>query len=304
MEEKIVNPDVAAYPEAPKLDLSKIKNLDALEAKDKSFVKEIEKTIEKNAKLNAAKKFSFIEEYDLQLPSNGIFYQDEEDENIRNGIVTVRPFSITEEEIMANQAYINNGSMFRRVFNSVITSNFDARKLCSYDSLYLMYALRKLSYGDDYTFKVKCPSETCNKEFETEINISDVPFEELDKELKPVRKIKLPVSKYTVTMKVNRLEDEEELEKMKKMTVNKDTLESILGLVIKTIEILDENGDPLNPKDWKEFYSVLPAMDRVRISKEFSNDGKSPLITITCPKCGEEFSISMPFQSDFFRASN
>ena len=61
-EEKMVNPAMAAYPEAPKLDLSKIKNLDALESKDSSFAKQLEKTVKRTAKQNAVKKFNFVEE--------------------------------------------------------------------------------------------------------------------------------------------------------------------------------------------------------------------------------------------------
>jgi hypothetical protein len=300
-EEKMVNPAMAAYPEAPKLDLSKIKNLDALESKDSSFAKQLEKTVKRTAKQNAVKKFNFVEEYDIQLPSGGIFYQDEEDENIRKGIITIRPLSISEEEMMTNQAYIQNGSMFRRVYDSVIVNNFEAKRLCTYDSLYLMYALRNVSYGDDYTISLKCMNDSCGKEFQHTFNISEVVFDELDKDLTPLRVINLPGSKYTVTMKINRLEDDEELERMKK--AKKDVSETILSYIIKTVELLDNEGKPVNPDDWVDFYSVLPVKDRVAISKAFSKDGTVPTISVICPKCGHEKEVAIPFQSDFFRTA-
>lgn len=300
MENKVENPLAKGMPEAPKLDLSKIKNLDALNVKgDAKFVQEIEKKQKNNAVKNAKSKFNFTEEYDIQLPSKGKFYQDEDDENIKKGIITVRPMSVAEEELMSNQTYIKNGSMFRRVFDSVITNDFEAKKLIAYDSLYLMYALRNVSYGDDYTIELKCPE--CDKTFTHTFNISEVPFDEIEDDVEEKRVIKLPVSKYTVSMRISRLQDDEELERMKK--ANPEVSETILGYIIKTDEIFDDNDEPLDPKDWEDFFTALPVKDRTQISKAFAKDGKAPTIRVVCPKCGTEEEYGIPFQSDFFRSS-
>ena len=120
---------------------------------------------------------------------------------------------MAEEEILTNQAYLKANSAFRILFENCVASDYDASKLLSYDTYFLLYALRNISYGNDYKFDCKCSE--CNKEFEKEINISEIDWEEIPEDVKDVNEITLPVSKFTVKIRLARLGDEEEATRLK-----------------------------------------------------------------------------------------
>lgn len=288
------------YGKAPELDLSKIKNIKAAKGSlDKEFVEKVETNTKKQKK----NKFCFTEEQEVQLPTNGLLYQDSPDEDLRNGIIKIRPMSLADEEILANQSYIKNGSVFTHLLEDCVTSNFDVRKLTSYDVYYLIYTLRRITYGDDYNFEITCPE--CGKKFPYTLNVSDIVFEELEPgdEVKAVKTIQLPVSKYTATIRYEQSGDEEEIYRLRKNPANEDFGDQALALSARTIALVDDDGEPVMPKDFPAFYTALPGMDRAEITKAFSflDVLKIPKLTALCPKCGEDIEDNIPFNKEFFR---
>ena len=116
---------IAQYGEAPALDLSKVKNISANKEKGNN-VQAIETKVKEFSFKEKKNKFCFTEEHEIELPSKGYLYQDSDDEDIRNGIVRLRPMSLADEEIIANQSYVKNGTVFVHLLNSCMLNNFDA----------------------------------------------------------------------------------------------------------------------------------------------------------------------------------
>ena len=286
------------YGAAPKIDLSKIKNVEAINKVGNKEAKDIALKAEVSRKKQTKAKFCFTEEYEVELPTGGVLYQDLGDEDLKNGIVKIKPMSVAEEEIIANQTYINNGSVFRHLLNSCIVNEFDAKDLVPYDVYYLIYALRHYTYGEEYSFDVSC--DECGKQFPFSLNIADVEFPKLDKEETKWKTIKFPVSKYSALMRCTVLGDEEELLKLKK---TKDYGDTVLALTLRTREVFDEEGNPINPKDFPDFFQALPGRDRGAITKAFENiDGlEIPKVTCECPHCGGTQEMAIPFTKEFFR---
>jgi len=284
---------VKQYGPAPEIDLGKIKN-----AKTAGVSKELKQKIETSVKREKKNKFCFTEEQEIELPTKGKLYQDSDNENLRNGIVRVRPMSLADEETITNQSYIKNGTVFTHLLENCIVDDIDVKKLVPYDVYYLLYTLRKITYGEDYRFEVTCPE--CGKKYIREIDISDVEWETLEEVEDFTKTIKLPVSKYTVVIEAASLGNEEEVNRLGKTS---DTGEVILGYVARTREILDDEGNPVNPKDFIDFYTALPGRDRSEISKNFKkiDDLKIPTVELICPKCGKEDEATIPFEKDFFR---
>lgn len=298
-EEEMKEKMEAQYGPAPKLDLSKIKNAAAVkkaEPESKPFIKKVDETVKKVSK----SKFCFTEEHEIQLPTNGLLYQDCDDPDIKSGMIRLRPMSLSDEEIIANQSYIKNGTVFRRLLDNCITSNIDAKELVPYDTYYLLYALRRITYGEDYKFEVTC--RNCGKKYEYSLNVSDLSFEELKPEdnAQPIVTLKLPVSKFTVTIKTVTLGTEEEVARLSRTS---DAGDAVLGYVARTEQILDDNDDPISPSDYIEFYKALPGRDRAEITKAFEkiDELEIPTVIVTCPKCGEEEEMQVPFSKEFFR---
>lgn len=290
-----VNAAIEQYGPAPKIDLSLVKNAKA--AKVSNELKEKIKSPRKEKK----SKFCFMEEVQVRLPSNGIPYRAFEDEILSTGEITIRPMSLSDEEILGNKTYINNGTVFSKLLEGCIVDDVDVKKLIPYDVFFLLYYLRKITYGEDYKFETKCPE--CGKKYEKEINISEVEWEEIEDEkgAEGVKTIKLPISKYTVTIEAPTLGNEESISKISKKF--EDYGDVVLGYAVRTREILDNKGEPISPDDYADFYEALPGRDRSEISKAFEKIENLliPTVTLTCPKCGTEEEGSIPFTKDFFR---
>ena len=186
---------IAQYGEAPELDLSKIKNINANKSKGNN-IQAIETKVKENTFKEKKNKFCFTEEHEVELPSGGYLYQESDDEDIKKGIVRLRPMSLADEEIIANQSYVKNGTVFVHLLNSCMLNNFDARNFIPYDVFYLIYTLRQITYGEDYDFEVTCPE--CEKKFDFKMKISDATFSEIESNVETTKKIKLPVSKFTL----------------------------------------------------------------------------------------------------------
>ena len=295
-EEELMNSKVSMaekqYGPAPGIDLSKIKNTKAAKI-EKEFKEKISTT---KARKN---KFCFMEDYQVKLPSNGIPYKDLDD-GLANGEITIRPMSLADEEILGNKTYSKNGTIFSKLLDSCIVNDVNVKKLIPYDVFYLLYYLRKITYGEDYKFEITCPE--CGKKYEKTIDISEVEWEEIeDKAVRGIKTIKLPVSKFTLTIEAPTLGNEEEVVKISKKF--EDSSDTILNYVVRTREILDDNGEPVNPNDYADFFEALPGKDRAEITKAFEKieDLTVPVVKMTCPKCSAEDEASIPFTKDFFR---
>ena len=295
-EEELMNSKVSMaekqYGPAPGIDLSKIKNTKAAKI-EKEFKEKISTT---KARKN---KFCFMEDYQVKLPSNGIPYKDLDDE-LANGEITIRPMSLADEEILGNKTYSKNGTIFSKLLDSCIVNDVNVKKLIPYDVFYLLYYLRKITYGEDYKFEITCPE--CGKKYEKTIDISEVEWEEIeDKAVRGVKTIKLPVSKFTLTIEAPTLGNEEEVVKISKKF--EDSSDTILNYVVRTRELLDDNGEPVNPDDYADFFEALPGKDRAEITKAFEKieDLTVPVVKMSCPKCSAEDEASIPFTKDFFR---
>ena len=280
------------YGPAPGIDLSKIRNTKAAKI-EKEFKEKISTT---KARKN---KFCFMEDYQVKLPSNGIPYKDLDD-GLANGEITIRPMSLADEEILGNKTYSKNGTIFSKLLDSCIVNDVNVKKLIPYDVFYLLYYLRKITYGEDYKFEITCPE--CGKKYEKTIDISEVEWEEIeDKTVRGVKTVKLPVSKFTLTIEAPTLGNEEEVVKISKKF--EDSSDTILNYVVRTREILDDNGEPVNPDDYADFFEALPGKDRAEITKAFEKieDLTVPIVKMSCPKCSVEDEASIPFTKDFFR---
>ena len=295
-EEELMNSKVSMaekqYGPAPGIDLSKIKNTKAAKI-EKEFKEKISTT---KARKN---KFCVMEDYQVKLPSNGIPYKDLDD-GLANGEITIRPMSLADEEILGNKTYSKNGTIFSKLLDSCIVNDVNVKKLIPYDVFYLLYYLRKITYGEDYKFEITCPE--CGKKYEKTIDISEVEWEEIeDKAVRGVKTIKLPVSKFTLTIEAPTLGNEEEVVKISKKF--EDSSDTILNYVVRTRELLDDNGEPVNPNDYADFFEALPGKDRAEITKAFEKieDLTVPVVKMSCPKCSAEDEASIPFTKDFFR---
>lgn len=290
-------------PSAEEIDISNVGNYEAAAKKDKGVKNLSEKSSSKKKRSN---KFNFSEEEVVPLPSKGKLYKKvTEDKDIFKGRIKLFPMTAREEEILSTHRFIKDGTATRRVLERCIASDIEAKDILLFDSNFLLFYLRQISYGDEYTFELQCQNTICEKKFDHTVKISELEFEELSDDVEEPIKIELPKSKYTVYTILPRLYHSEEISyrnnNRKKNTEDQDK-RTIDNLMVTTIKIVDDEGEELNQGDWEEFFEAIPGMDAatLREATDFST-GVDTLEDVECPYCGQDYSGSIPIGIEFFR---
>lgn len=301
---------IDAAPKAPEIDMDKIANLKAIQKKGDDTIDKAKSLKSNSNPANSFKKrsgrFNFVQPEKIILPSGGKLYQGvTEDTDILNGFIYMYPMTVTEEEILSTTRFLKTGSATRMVIDNCIASDIEAKDILLYDSNYLLFYLRSISYGDSYKFTLKCTNSSCEQEFDHTVEISKLVFEELKDDVTEPIKVKLPKSGYTVYTVLPRLYHSEQIYsrnlKRKKSTDDSDTrlVDNLMSTIVK---ITDQEGKELKSTDWEEFLLSIPGQDRAELkeSTDFST-GVDKLNGVVCPYCMTDYSGSIPIGVEFFR---
>ena len=187
----------------------------------------------------------------VDLPSKGLIYPKEH--ILHNGKIEIKYMTAKEEDILTNQAYINNGTVIDKLIDSVIVSKgVNHKDLIVGDKNAVMIATRILGYGADYTVTVGGEQHQIdlgkieNKEFDTTlITIGENEFS-----------FKLPHSKIDITYKILNGLDEDKIQRevqgLKKLNKNSS---AELSTRMKYM-ILSVNGDS-EKKTVREFVDQM-----------------------------------------------
>ncbi len=284
------------------IDLSKIKNLEAIEKTDKEFAKKIyEKTI-----ISGKNEIIPYEIETIPLPSRGLTYKTiTDDEDVLNGFIKIREMRGHDEKILTTQRYLKDGTVLKRLLNNCIVSNIDAEDLTTFDFNYILFVLRSISYGDDYKFKQKCENYMCEREMPLECKISELKFGELPESFEEPILVKLPKSKFIIECVLTRQYHTDEIRKLDKQEEKKSEHDYdktlIRKMVLTTIRIFDKNGKELDKKMWEEFYNQLTTIDIVEIREKTDFKTEIEGKEVVCPYCGTTQKIPVPIGADFFR---
>lgn len=291
-------------PSVEELDLSSARNLKAAEKVDPGLKNVVENSKTSNRKKS---KFNFIKSELIPLPSGGKLYKPvcKDQEVVKKGQIRMKPMTVKEEEILSTPRFLKAGIATRMILERCIDSDIDARDILLFDSNFLMFYLRSISYGDEYNFDLQCTAVTCEKKFEHVVKISELPFEELDSSVKEPLKIKLPLSHYTVEAILPRLYHTEEIyqrnSNRKKATTDSDR-RLLDNMLVTTLNIYDEEGELIDEDDWQEFYEALPGGDAGLLRETFAfSTNIDEIKNIECPYCNTMFEGSIPMGPEFFR---
>ena len=162
-------------------------------------------------------EFKFPTE-EIELPSKGLVYS--KDNPLSSGKVEIKYMTAKEEDILSNQAYIENGTVLDKLLDSVIVSKFNTKDLIIGDKNAILIATRILGYGSDYKVAINGKVQ--------EIDLSELenkPFDESTMlEGKNEFAFTLPHSNTKVTYKILDGHDEKKIERelkgLKKLNKN------------------------------------------------------------------------------------
>ena len=162
-------------------------------------------------------EFKFPTE-EIELPSKGLVYS--KDNPLSSGKVEIKYMTAKEEDILSNQAYIENGTVLDKLLESVIISKIDIKDLIIGDKNAVLIATRILGYGSDYKITINNKQQT--------VDLSELENKEFDEstmlEGKNEFSFTLPHSDTKITYKILDGHDEKKIERelkgLKKLNKN------------------------------------------------------------------------------------
>jgi len=205
--------------------------------------------------------------------------------------VEVREMTGEEEEILAakNMPVIKKlNKILARCTDAIGTfrDGLDIERiipdLTQGDRVYLLFAIRRASLGNDMPLFIKCPQ--CEQESHVVVDLSELEVKKMADPKVRVYTETLPKTKKTVVMKVLTGRGEEAISKAAQ------TGKDIISFAILTrIESMD--GRPASVRDLK----TLPLADRnfLRDVWEDHEGGIDTEIKVTCAQCEHEFDTNL-----------
>lgn len=220
----------------------------------------------------------------VKLPSRGKAYV-ECDEHIM-----IKPFTFAQERKLRS---IKNANQGAKVINNLIdecTEGLDFQSMTLEDKNYILFKIREISYGKEYTIVATCL--TCDAKNNLTVDISEVPVTYAPDDYKEPFSCMLPDSQQPVTFVSPRCKDENYLADAEKLTDN------LWRFVLSVGEYSEE-------RIIKGFFQKTTVRDVAFFRKELLKDryGMNKEMSFDCANCGEVSESLMPFTESFFSVS-
>lgn len=243
---------------------------------------------------------------EITLPSRGLLNPE-----IPEGKLTQRCMMVYDQKYLAGGSSSDNG--LKRLLKETTTEpeNFDIDKLTVADTLFMLFKLRSLSYGDTLKYNTVCPH--CGKRFTAHVDISKILVKELSDKYQDSLKVELPVSGDTVYTRilVNRDLDQinEEIDKMRSRDIDTEGMLYILRIarMIKKVELKEKDADDeteyTNPDDIRKYVQNMTDYDATAILATTENIefGISDTVDTKCTCCNREVTVPLVLDPTFFR---
>ncbi len=167
------------------------------------------------------------------------------------------------------------------------------------DRMYLLIQLRRITYGNDFDFQVKCSNDFCEKNIHWEFQLSDLEVRFLSKESKGFLldgnrfPVDLPGCKKKAWFKLLTGRDE------KKLAQIRETKKKSISSAILFNRIVEIEG--VNRPDLENFILDLEGIDAKTLRDGFEkmDCGVDTTIELNCPACKTKLSVELPLAERF-----
>lgn len=250
----------------------------------------------------SAKESNFTQE--LILPSKGLLNPE-----IPEGKVTQRCMMVKDQKFLSGSSRTTD-SPINQILQNTVTApeSFDISNLSMPDTLYLLFKLRILSYGSEYTFKTRCPE--CGSVIDVTVDLSAIEVNTLEEDYLKDLSVVLPHRGDTVYTKILTNADIEDMNreiKRRKRKNPQDESEYILKIVysIEKIKLKEDKSELTHPIDIERYIESLTDLDASAIlaARDSVIFGIIPVVDTQCPECGSDIEVGIDFSGKFFRPS-
>ena len=241
----------------------------------------------------------------VAIPSRGRIYP--VDSPLHNrGEIDIKSMTAREEDILTSMPLLRQGRAMSALLRScIIDKSVDPEEMLVGDRNAVLIAIRVSGYGAEYEGKLDCPS--CDESFEHTFGLGHVPMKHL--EVEPVEEgrnlfyFELPVLKKRIVFKLLTGAEERELNTLQdrsKKARGAGAQES--NVTMRLLHQIVSIGGVNDRQKLAKMVRNMPARDSLELRKYI--DRISPGVElkdhVTCPSCGEESEVDVPFGADFF----
>jgi hypothetical protein len=212
----------------------------------------------------------------------------------------VRPITTREEEILVTERYAKQGTTIDMILSRcILTKGINTLDLISGDRLHILFYLRAISYGPEYTFRAKMRD---GSEQDIKTDVSKLTIVTLPETF--VEPWVVQVDGATYELRLSRGKDEQEITqermRLKKKNPNAPDPGSTLSLKRQIVSI---NGEQ-DPATIDRIVSTMVAKNAQRLRAEIAkiNPGPKMKLSVTNENTGEEEEIVLAITETFFRA--
>jgi hypothetical protein len=240
----------------------------------------------------------------VPIPSRGIIYSPDT-VMYKKDMVKIKAMTAREEDILASQAYIKEGTVIDNLMKScIMEQGFDSEQLILGDRNALLVAIRITGYGSDYNLNVRC--NNCSEYNDIVVDLGSLEIKRLS--IKPVAEgnnlfeFTLPVTKKKVQFKFSTAVDEKD-KRHKKESFKKHSLGPISGDVTTALEYAIMTVDTVTDKNKiKHFVMNMPALDakRLRDFMRKNEPGMKMESEFNCKHCAFHNEFAIPITTEFF----
>lgn len=244
---------------------------------------------------------------EIILPSKGYLNPE-----IPDGKIIQRCMMVTDQKFLSG-SNLSGSTLTNALLERTIEypKDLDIGKLTTADTLYLLFKLRILSYGEIYKTVSRCP--ICGERLELEVDLSKIEVNYLEEDYTKDLEIELPRAGDTVYTKfltnddIQYIKDEMDRRKRKYGVVDDSDFILRLSTMISKVELKKANkdGDKVltHPTDIQMYVEKLTDLDATAIISTTENIeyGINPLVEERCPNCRNYVEAPITLGAGFFR---
>ena len=239
----------------------------------------------------------------VSLPSKGLLYSKED---CPTGVLDIRAMTTGDESLMQGATKDNVDIKMNKMIHGCIQSGWNTSlgRMSVADRMFLLYRLRILTHGGEYTFSVECSK--CDEESNYRIDLDKLPITvPADGVVEPLY-ITLPICKKRIGWRFLRVDDEAEARVYKKQHKQRGGQYDPTHVFQFARRIVSIDGEEDIPfEQLFTFVSKMHAKDSRQWEKNIAqySMGVETQIEVTCRECGRSHIIDLPVDDDFFRPS-
>ena len=242
----------------------------------------------------------------VELPSRGRMYPSGHPLHGQDTL-EIKHMTAKEEDILTSRALLKKGIAIDRLLQSIIVDKrVNVDDILIGDKNAIIVSARQSAYGDEYTTKVTCQScgtvsdHTFYLSQNSIVHPDEVEEPQFDRTENGTFLVNLPKTGYTVEVRLMTGRDEKwlakSMEQKRKANLGETTMtDQMRRFIVSVAGVTDKvqiNG----------FINAMPAIDSRHLRNVYKQ--LTPNLDLTqdfsCPSCGAEAQMEVPFTSDFF----